>query len=1496
MPAQKRVRSSITRSGARRLGDEYQDLVALDVFVEWLGHADRYDWVQVEADAVGALDDVVARKRDGTIVYRQSKFAVHPDHPDALWTWAALLKRAMGAQGQQLTSLLQDWARSLQRLSASTQSVDAALYTNRDAAYEIRQACRQDDGTLLDFARLPTEVREEITAQLGSEENALFFFQHFHFLFNQPHLPDLEDGLRRRFFHLGGIHGGWLSLKAELHSWVCYRNQPPPDGYIRLVDVRRAALWGELEGLAQEFAIPDDYVPPQAFLRSFARNVLQGHTHCIVLSGSPGIGKSTFISYLYQRFRTRSLPVVRHHYDLGISDHAPGLRLNHLRAATSLMHDLARDHAQALGSLANKNPRPEDLRTWLAACGAYYAREGKMLTVLVDGLDHVWRERRSIEELTRLLEYLLPPPDGVVLVFATQPVDDQQLPPILLRHASRDRWVELPQLDQSAVEQWVRKHVSDFPAQAEQLQSAVFIDRLARLLYRKGNGHPLYLRFTLKAIQERNLAFTEETIEALPGCPHEGITAYYVELWRALPEGSRAIMHLFAATQFPWPAQGIVACLDPQRQQIAHVRDNLQQVAHLLVHDDLGLLPFHSSIFAFVTHLPEHQEYCIPYLQKALLWLQQEAPDYWRWAHTWEIEAALGNGAPLSQGPDRQWVVDALAARRPSRDITGLLRSSMERALDHADLPRLVELSLLHDYGVQACESYRDIREQLLYTQLQLEDDPYLRPWLFANLEDVTDGELVLLAEHALAQGDRQTFNRCGHLVLGRLLLATEQREANSSLPWQERHTPQLALAAMSDDVRDMNHSLDFVARNRGNRAIAQEILSLYTEHLRIWRNIDHLRTLLALPLAERQEVGQALRDGPQLTIEEAMLLRRYTTLLALEEGLEVDELLSGAADGDPCAAVYAAIRHLPHYQPGMIYLPDHKLLGLPWHEAYERPFEVRECFSQAFFGLLANHLYGLGERNGAWLSAPGSRTWALRFLQELNSCAAIAAARIHASAPMDFGSFFVNLSRVVPPGYEDENRAATYYYKAACEAAVDIGLDLLIVAGAVSGDVAPITRADLAQALSSPYCDVDLFLQRVSSRRRPMLEDAAVLWLLDDQEASTRASIVPCAERAKRYALLSALAVLHSKTEEARRTIARSAEHLLAHANHKDMLFYDVLGAIQRYAQAASTETEHAPCWPWLAQLAPAIAAIRDYTDGDETGNFPVELADTLAMVAPEKLAAYYLWQCERGEHHQALSTLHAFLERADLREPIAHSLAMTAIDHGSLHIIARRATQGDAGAQTVQARQQASLGAAAFALTKPRAGVGMPDRGDTTAFDPASYPPAAFDASLEELPGPITAWIDYWEASGQKREVYRVLAEADARGVDIACYDRLFALALALYGKAKAYPWLVKAHIRGNGWSWYLSRQDEAEQRWRMIKQRYPDRWQAFLQDTLLQMPLWRSGSFSHVEFPRLIEYCLFMGQGDLAQRLVEQMVNRSLELVSILPLPTPEWLDAS
>lgn len=1499
MSTQKRPKSSITRSGTRRLGDEFQDLLALEVCVDWLEHAERYDWVQVEADNAKALDDVVARKRNGMTLYRQSKFAVHPDDQGNLWTWETLLKQDMGAKGP-LSSLLQDWAKSLQHIMASGEPVNAALHSNREAAYEISQAFRQDNGTLLDFAMLPLAVQEKIIVQLGSAEIAQRFFQHFHFCFNRPHLEDLENILWRKFSQIGGTREGWLSLKNELRSWVCHRYEPPPDGHIRLADIQRAALWYELKGLTQEYAIPDDYVPPKAFLQTFEQFVLGKSANCIVLAGSPGIGKSTFMSYLYKRFLKKKIPVVRHHYYLNTSESTSGLRLEHLQAAESLMHDLVRDHANAVGSLLNHNARPQDLPAWLTACGQYYAQQGKTLVILIDGLDHIWRERKSLDELIRLLEYLLPPSEGIGIVCATQPVDESRLPPLLLRHAPSEQWQHLPLLDLPAIEQWVHKHIRDFPLQMRQMQSAVFTASLAEALYEKGHGHPLHLRYTLRTIQERNLAFTEQTIATLPGCPHKGILGYYEELWHELSEGSREIMHLLAATQFSWPKQGITTCLDPHHQNIARIREDLRQVTHLLIHDALGLRPFHSSIFAFVTLLSEHQVYYIPHLQKTRAWLHQEAPAAWQWAYTWKVEVMLGNEVVLYRGPSRQWAIEALVLRRPSNDMLELLHLSMESTLRCGDLSRLIELGLLHDYSGRACNYYRDIREQLFYVQLQLEDDPNLCAWVFNDLDDLTDGELLLLAEHAIDQEDLQKFNRCRDLLEERGVNGRHHLAAGSHPSWQQSLASLIALFAMDRTMQSVNIMLEWAFQYR-TKGQAQEMLSLYSVHLRAWQKIDQLRMLFALP-TEGQQVSQLSPvKETTITLEEALLFRRHTVLLALEEGLELDETLVLQAKNDPFVALYATIQGFSQYQPAIFPLPDSRLLHLQWFQIYDRPFELSELFYQAFFGFLANHLFRGGARNGVWLNMPGPHTWPVRFLQELNTCAAIAAAGIQASRPMTFGTFFASLNRTSPPGFheddrfKEDNRTATKYYEAACNAAIEIGLDLVILAGA-QGSNPMLTQQDLIQAWPSSYCEADTFLGCIATRRRHLLDDTAIQWVMDNQTTFLQTTILPCTDRARRWALLGTLAILHKKRDVARRCVVASADHLLGHGYHKDVLFYNTLDAIHRYAKAASLDAKQATIWSWLSQLAPAIATVQDYTDGDETYDLPDQLADTLALAAPEKLPTYYHWQCNRGDQQQALSTLHAFLEYDDLSGTIAQALAMSAIDSQSLNIIARRAAQGNPGAQTVLTRQQTYLGSEAFTRKNAKeTHQELFELYEKAKLDPAIYPPEAFDAFLQNGTGSLNTWVEYWIANGKKREVYQVLVDADQRGIDIAgCYDHLFTLTRAFYGKEKAYPWLMKAHFLGNGWNWYISRQNEVEQRWQTIKQTYPNKWLDFLVLTVLQTPLWRSSSFSHMEFRYLLEYCLYMGQHELARSLVDQMVQRSLELVSMLPLPLPEWIN--
>lgn len=363
----------VRRSGSRRLGDDYQDLIALDVLIDWLEHYDRYLWMRVEADDTGSLDDVTALRSDHRLQLWQVKFAVHPDASDDPWTWDVLLEQPRGRRKPN-PSLLQKWATSLTTAAQHYSLHEAAVISNRSAGVDLHQALRPDGR--VDFDRIEASTQDRIVAQLGDHATARQFFEQFHFRLNQPNLVELGEALQRRFTRCGGTSYGWLRLKEALRTWVAFHDEPPPDGHIMLADVRHAAQWHSLRALPQDVKIPADYVLPSQALHTAILTQLRSMTSgCLVIQASPGAGKSTYISWLYQELDAAGVPVLRHHYFLAVSDRLHDRRLDHQRVVEALMHDLLRDHHKALGNHITENPVADrdTLARWLEACGRTYA-------------------------------------------------------------------------------------------------------------------------------------------------------------------------------------------------------------------------------------------------------------------------------------------------------------------------------------------------------------------------------------------------------------------------------------------------------------------------------------------------------------------------------------------------------------------------------------------------------------------------------------------------------------------------------------------------------------------------------------------------------------------------------------------------------------------------------------------------------------------------------------------------------------------------------------------------------------------------------------------------------------------------------------------------------------------------------------------------------------------------------------------------------------------
>lgn len=1449
--------------------------MALDVLVEMLEHPDRYSYVEVEAcqDAL-SLDDVVAVDSDGAIVAKQVKFSTDPSSESDPWTWTDLLSRQQGKSGP-LDSLLQKWHKSTIRLRAANESFVAQVVSNRLPGDDLRTSLMSDGR--VDFDRIPDTAKAEVLLQIGEESEARLFLSTLFFELDKPGLDVLEESVHRRFRHLGGTDKGWLSLKNEIRHWVCRKRSPAPDGRIRLDDVKAAAEWRRLEGLLQDFGVPDDYVlPSQTFLDEIISIVGSGRESCTVITGRPGVGKSTFLSYLYRYLRDKGVPVVRHHYFLSLSRQSIG-RFDYRRIASSLMHDLSTDYRESLGGLNSENPNVLDLGKRVKQCGAHFRQQGKCLVVIIDGLDHLWREQESLDELNALLEHLLPVQEGVVLLLGTQPLNKE---PDRLVAASPEH-LELPSLDKEAVRRWVEHHVADVRLPSNEYAASSVLQKVVDALYARSEGHPLHLTYTLRALLEQGMPVTPDSIETLPGCTHQDITTYYSQLWNALDEAGREILHLIATAQFPWQQPWIIDCLDPDGQNTTAKAAALKQTRHLLVDRGLGLLPFHSSLLVYVQGLDDHNLYSTRLRSRAADWLDAKAPEYWRWAYSWILRAEGGDTAALVSGPSREWAVQSIEKYYPEDRAAEILARSAWTTLKD-DLPRSVEIGLLNDYLYNTYHFREEVLDELLYAQLFVEEDPYLMRRLDSSIKDVSDSALVIAAERARISRDRRLARRCCDELYHRIFASSSE---DDGYPQRDQWSTVDAFlrASANDQSADFEEITGFIAANRANGYSAR-MLDAYSAALKSTRNAAGLRRLLAADMPD----------------EERSTLLEHATELALMESLDFTDLMIRDTDrANAFVSVYQWLRNNSEFVADTSRFPDIAWLELKEHEQFDQTGTIERNYRGLFWMFLNDHLRDRGANDLKWTAQVGQDTWPKAFLSMLEPVASELAKLLGAGNPPSFRWLYDQFAGFARPTWP-EDRDVHRYGNCAVNVISRLALDILYL-NADHGE-RRIGRDDLEAAFQSRYLVPVLWKKMYLDERNPLLDGAAVDWLLSTSEAELQSSISEFNETAEEYSVLAGIAALHNRIDQAKHLIHRTADNILTYGHHKDVLLFGLLDAIEACYNARVPEAR-----TWLISLAPVIANVDQFTDGDETGHLPAQLGAALVRTAADLVPSYHKWLIGKEEHHDALSVIHSFVRYADLTDPISKAVATTAIDDDSIIILVDRAAGGDPHAEEVVSGLKARLGHSDESIARVRASLdrssrsGLPEK----VFPPPDdFPPGMLQEYIEACKPEydfrqkecVEHWLTYWIDQNRASDVYNDARLVMAAGVELGNEDTVHDLVLQLFGRDAAYPWLVKAHKEGYGWNRYWTSKDKATRRWEIVKRHYPDKWSDFIVDTSVSdrdVPWQRLGFYER--FERLIEYCLVMGQTELARQITMKVMDVMSGLVSPLALPMPEWVQS-
>ena len=537
-----------------------------------------YVWVELEAEdpTAQSLDDVIALRQDGRIDYVQVKFTVDADTYPLDWEWL-LARKSRG------TSMLAKWANAFARARLRAPIASAALCTNRRPSADFA-ACLHSH--YVDLDRLEPEWRTKVEEECGGADQARAFFDAFAFVGALPDLAKFERSLRDQLVPGDTDETGWLRLREEVRRWATFRGSPPPDGKILREHLIQLITRKRPLPIRQDFSVPEHYTPPSVtfdqLLRARAEN---SDTPLTVIWGSPGRGKSTYLSYLTTQLQAAKSVVLRHHYFLP-NDQA-GNRTSFFEIAHSLLHQLASQRHD----LVSDNPDDASaLRQALEQAALTLKGDGVKLYLIVDGLDHVWRDTDRVDQLNHLFNTILPLPDNFVLLVGTQRVPDAQLPKALLEQANLSDWLEIPSMDEAAVHQWVRHQDSDRPLRLayEAGDRVAEIDAIAGALFRISAGHPLHLIFSLESLRLSGQPLRSDLVEALPPCPDGDIRNYYRRLWISLSECARDLLHGLSGSDFYWPSEGVRTCFG-----------NYHEIAFLLEPRASALSPFHRSLFAW---------------------------------------------------------------------------------------------------------------------------------------------------------------------------------------------------------------------------------------------------------------------------------------------------------------------------------------------------------------------------------------------------------------------------------------------------------------------------------------------------------------------------------------------------------------------------------------------------------------------------------------------------------------------------------------------------------------------------------------------------------------------------------------------------------------------------------------------------------------------------------------------------------------------------------
>ncbi|HZL83653.1 MAG TPA: ATP-binding protein [Candidatus Deferrimicrobium sp.] len=1466
--------SNNTRSGARRAGDEYQDVRAALFLVQWLLDPSKYRYAILENNGAGALDDITALTQDGKWILIQVKYTL--DTQTNPLTFEYLLDKSRDQK-----SLLEKWSASLRKFPPE-QVQRVTIETNRPPDRSLEECLTQD--RCVDLSRVDPSVCCRLFDQLG-EEAARELFGIIDFSLSQPGISQVESFGRDILQGLNpSCPEAWDSLMKSIGEWIINPASLPNNPQILLADVRAAARWHVLRGINERFHVPNDTIAPDDdVLQSMVADLDTGN-HVLELTGPPGSGKSTLLTVFARSLEDAGNVVLRHHFFVSISDATPH-RYSAMVTIESLMGQIRERGTRLLGREEERmspDPRqPDEFRRWLEVCAGRLKEQQHRLIVIIDGLDHAYRESQDArEELEGLFQILLPPPDGMYVVIGSQVIPEGNLPDALVRRGHDRRVRVVPRLSVDSVESWLEKHgAASMNVDPLLLVSNERRHKMAVAIIAASGGLPLAFRLLQHQAVASGLSLDEHSMSRFPEVVAGDIEAYYNSLWARLSQVAHVMLCLLVQFSWPWPVSGICQCMEYGHYSSGEVKNALLEIRHLLSQDPGPVTVFHISLAWFVKDQADFRSCKAELLGMVAHWLERDAPEIYQRAHLWMVQARQGNTTELVRQPERSWLVDSLRRHTPRRYISQILGESGRNALKEHRFDFFARRSVLQDYVSDIFDYDSNGREAvgiLLAGQLT-KYAPALADQLLGEIGNLSDDEIRCLFEHFQQTGDQPGARKCLDEIQDRMA-----RNGPESAQFDEL-TERLAYCAdMRTCLPDASVS-KFLMWIQGNRKTVWAAMISADCGKAILR---HTQVALAHDLLKRAselEAKEMRGCFPWL----------YALLIEQRSYMSSDVSSESLAASGPWPHLLLMASRLGCSEIPLVTLPNaNEVFALDDPMQRNDPDRSRRIVD-LFFSFFVSCGTGHEDMVQDWCDRASATEWISTFVHLLAEAARSLFRQSVAGSDQELVPLYAGFAELDPfPG--NEQREDSFLAPDCRKALADI---MLLSSRLNSSEGKKRVEVEVKAALSSKWFLPDRFVQSVVDLNRGKswsgVADIVCQSFVKDLYVESEEGFMGCAKRLALYSEFARQAGI-----EWMELADLSCEYLVGYGNHKDILMFDLLECAE---ELSGNEPDTARSI--IGKVSGPALSVLSFTDGRETHGLPNALASAMVSVCPDRILPYSNWLQNHERYGEAAHAFACWMKSSAFDTNWDCALSATSSDSESILELQKR-SETDSRAQSVLAAVEKRFGGVE-GIVQPAES--EPSTTETKKVedltDPSLYPPDRLGAFLSDARPSVwnkdivAGWLQCWIERGEGKEAVNSLEKLNHRDwrradTGIETYRQI----RSIIGKDAAFVWLVRANQGIRGWLSYYWNANKSEDLWNEVRTCYPENWLQFIEETVYDEASNESVGTRGM-LVRLTRYLVFQGQADaacdLAQGasvLLEQLIPTQIPL----ELTRPEWLE--